>query len=848
MQFISSQIFNKFTTRLKHALLYAGEVAKRLKSDEIRTDHLLYGIILEKNSIASKILQKSGVNLKDLEIKISLYKKILISDVKSENLGKALKYLDSETKNRKKISLQLSQNAKKIVISAVNLACKCKHGFVGTEHLLWTLVNFRETSKLLKNLGADITYIKKQIDVILKNTSKFSELAASFRLSKMAKKIGEENLKFFCKDLTSKKFQNKINPFVGRKKEIDRIINILGRKDKNNPLLLGEPGVGKTAVIEGLASKIFQKEVPTNLQSKRILSLDLAKIISGTMFRGEFEGRLKSLIEEIEQNPNNILFIDEIHTIIGLGSTTGSMDGASILKPVLASGNFQCIGSTTFDAYRKVIEGDPAFERRFRVVKIEEPKTLEAIEILRGVRKNYEDFHQIQIADEAIIAAVKLSERFIPEKFLPDKALDLIDETASYVRTNKKNDEQLQKIINLEKKVKLLDLEKQKNVSEGKYIEALILKEKENQINREIFYLRSKQQKLENKFWGKITAQNIAKTVSSITKIPLERLISSEKEKLLNLENILKKKIIGQDEICKTVARFIQRSRAGISSPNRPIGSFMFLGPTGVGKTELAKVIAREIFEDEKALIRFDMSEFAEKFNASKLIGAPAGYIGFEEGGKLTEEIRKKPYCVVLFDEIEKAHPDIFNLLLPVLDEGMLTDAKGVKINFKNTIIIMTSNTGTKSLLSNKEIGFGEKNVKLSERELIRKYEEYKGKILSDLKEEFRPEFLNRVDKILIFKPLDQKSILKIVDLQIEELKERLTEKRIKLNLTEKARQELASRGFNMERGARPLRSVVQELIEDPLALAIIREEIKEGNHLEILKTKEGLELKKTGK
>lgn len=845
MQFIPSQIFNKFTTHLRHALLYAHEVAKRLKSEEIRTDHFLYGLILEKESITSKILQKSGINLHDLEAKISLCKKILISDVKSENLGKILNYLENEDKLKKERPLQLSSNAKKIILSAVNFAFKRKHNFVGTEHLLCALVSLKEPLKLLKNLRADIDYIKKQINIILKNDDKFSELVTMLHSTKRTKKILEENLRFFCKDLTDKNFQSKINPVIGRKKEINRIINILGRKEKNNPLLLGETGVGKTAVIFGLAKKIFQREVPPNLQSKRILMLDLAKIISGTMFRGEFEARLKSLTEEIEQNPNNILFIDEIHAIIGLGSTPGSMDGASILKPVLSSGNFQCIGSTTFDAYRKIIEGDPAFERRFRVVKIEEPNTREAIEILRGVRKNYEDFHQIKITDEAIVAAVKLSERFIPEKFLPDKALDLIDETASYVRANKKGDEHLQKILNLEKKAKALNLEKKTKVSEGKYNEALVLKEKENQIKKEIFDLQGIRQKLSGKVLGKIEASDIVKTVSFITKIPLEKLVLEEKQKLLNLENILKKKIIGQDEICKTVARFIQRSRAGISSPNRPIGSFMFLGPTGVGKTELAKVIAREIFEDEKALIRFDMSEFAEKFNASKLIGAPAGYIGFEEGGKLTEAVRKKPYSVILFDEIEKAHPDIFNLLLPVLDEGALTDARGVKINFKNTIIIMTSNTGTKSLLSDKEIGFGKKNTTPSEKELLKKYEEYKGKILSDLKEEFRPEFLNRIDKILIFKPLDQKSILKIVDLQIEELKERLSEKRIKLSLTDQARQELALRGFNMERGARPLRGVIQELIEDPLALAIIKEEIKEGSALKIIKTKTSLELKK---
>lgn len=843
MQIIPSQIFNKFTTYLKHALLYAHEIARRLKSEEIRIDHLLYGLILEKESIISKILQKSGINPEYLETKISVCKKILISDVKSENLGKILNYLENETKFNKERPLQLSPSAKKIIIFATNQAFQRKHNFVGTEHLLLGLISFKESLKLLKSVGANVDYIKKQVNIILKNTDKFSELLNMFQPT-LQTKNSEKNLKFFCKDLTDKSFLNKIEPVIGRDKEINRIINILGRKTKNNPLLLGEPGVGKTAIIFGLASKICKKEVPSFLQSKKILMLDLAKIISGTMFRGEFEARLKSLIEEIEQNSNNILFIDEIHVIVGLGSTPGSMDGASILKPVLSSGTFQCIGATTFDAYKKVIEGDPAFERRFQVIKIEEPKTNEAIEILKGVKKNYEKFHQIQITDEAITAAVKLSQRFIPEKFLPDKALDLIDETASFVRANKGKNKEAQKILDLEKKIQLIISEKKEKILQGKYKEALILKEKEQQLKKEITNLHCKQQNFKKHF-DKIEASDIAKTVSSITKIPLEKLVSEEKQKLLNLENILKKNIIGQDEACKTVARFIQRSRAGISSPNRPIGSFMFLGPTGVGKTELAKVIAREIFGDEKALIRFDMSEFSEKFNASKLIGAPAGYIGFEEGGKLTEAIKKRPYSVVLFDEIEKAHPDIFNLLLPVLDEGILTDAKGVTINFKNTIIIMTSNTGTKSLLSDKEIGFGKKEAQLSEKELLQKYEEYKEKILSDLKQEFRPEFLNRIDKILIFKPLDQKSILKIVDLQIEELKKRLAEKRIKLSINGKAKQELARQGFNMERGARPLRGVIQELIEDPLAIAIIKEEIKEGDTIEIVKTRIGLELKK---
>ena len=842
---IQPTIFDKFTVRLKRTLFLAYNIAKNQKVDELGINHLLYGMITEQSSVASEILRKSGINPADLKNMLSFSKKILISDVKTENLGKIIGYLEMEAKTGKKLP-KLSPDAKKALLSAINLAHRHSHHFVGTEHLLWAILNLNKNDvpKLFKKLGADINYIKNQINNILESTNKFADLTQMFDLSKKTKK--EENLNYFCKDLSSKESQEKIEPVFGKEREINRIINILGRKTKNNPLILGEPGVGKTALVEGLAKKIYLGKVPSFLCGKRILSLDVTKIIAGTMFRGELEARLKSLIEEVEQNPNIILFIDDIHSIIGLGNSPGNLDAANILKPALASGNIRLIGTTTFDEYRKFIEGEAAFERRFQIVKIEEPTCEETIDILKGLKQNYEKFHKVRISDGAINAAVTLSTRFLPEKFLPDKALDLIDETASFVKTKKENMKVFYEILNLKKELERLYAEKKKKVLQEEYAQAMALKVKANKIACKILNLKNQIKTTNKNTWQTITATDIAQTISSITKIPVEKLVSKEKEKLLNLENILKQRIIGQDEACDIIARFIRRSRAGITSPNRPIGSFMFLGPTGVGKTELAKVIAQEVFEDEKALLRFDMSEYAEKFNASKLIGAPAGYIGYEEGGKLTEAVRKKPYSVILFDEIEKAHPDIFNLLLPILDEGFLTDARGVKINFKNTIIIMTSNTGTRSLATQEKIGFGSNKTDLaSKTEILKKHKEFKEKILADLKEEFRPEFLNRIDKILVFKPLDQQSILKIVDLQLEELKTRLKNKQIKLQVTQKAKEELAKKGFNIERGARPLRNVIQEFIEDPLALSLINGEFKEGDTLKVIKGKEKFEIQK---
>ena len=838
------KFFDKFTTRLKDALVAACEIAIETRSGKVRTDHLLYGMLLEKGGIAAEILKKGGVDLELL--RAALYGN---SERDSkEDLGKALELLHKFKNSKENLQVVIfSSGAKQAISKAVLEASKQGHGFVGTEHLLAGIMNLPASRAVvsMKKIRANTTFIKRQVEMVLRSTARFNDLTNMLNMAEtgepvegqmMPKQDTRSPIEAFCQDLTNHQYQKDVDPVIGREQEIDRVINILGRRTKNNPIIVGEPGVGKTALVEGLAKKMLLGEVPTSLQGKRIISLDLAQIVAGTIFRGEFEARIKGVLTQIEKDSSIILFIDEIHSIMGLGSASGSMDAATMLKPALTKPNLQVIGTTTLDEYRKNIEKDPALERRFQKIVVKESSREESYEVIKGVKENYERYHQVNIPDEIIALAIHLADRYIQDRALPDKAIDILDEAASKRKVQEKDSKAHQEIRKHEADLDDVITQKEHQVRQEKYDEALAFRKKEIFLNDKIRKLRQLNEQRHKENWPVITTEDIAKIISQATNIPVTELVKQEKVKLMNLEKDFRKKIIGQDEAVGSVARFIRRSRSGVASPKRPIGSFMFLGPTGVGKTELAKVVAEVAFEDEDALTRVDMSEFSEKFNISKLIGAPAGYVGFEEGGKLTESVRKKPYSVVLFDEIEKAHPDVFNLLLQVLEDGILTDASGRTVNFRNTIIIMTSNTGTDALSKGGEVGFseGKQDFKQEKERDKKKYLEFKDNVLADLNKNYRPEFLNRIDKIIVFKPLSRKAIEKIVDLQLAELQERLHEKEIVLQVDIKAKKELAKQGFDVEKGARPLRRLIQESIEDPLAEALIKEKHKPGDKIAV--------------
>ena len=630
---------------------------------------------------------------------------------------------------------------------------------------------------------------------------------------------------------------------IGRIDEIERLIHILSRRTKNNPVLIGDPGVGKTAIVEGLAKKILNHEVPDILLDKRILNLDLGLVIAGTIYRGEFEARFKQIIDEIKKDPNIILFIDELHTIIGTGGATGTLDAANILKPALAKGEIRCIGATTLDEYRKHIESDPALERRFQPILVEEPSPEETLEVLRGIKKNYELFHQVNITDAALRAAVRFSQRYLQDKFFPDKAIDLIDEAASKHKVGRKQDERTKEILHLTKQVKDSEKKKHEAVATEQFQGAMRLKTQQELLRRRISILKEKRRQEQTELQGEIPQKDIAEIVARMTKIPVTELLKEEKDKLLRLEHDLAERIIGQSEAVQTVARCLRRARAGLTEPNRPIGSFMFLGPSGVGKTELAKVIADVVFEDPKALLRIDMSEFGESFQASKLIGAPPGYVGYKEGGKLTEIVRRKPYVVVLFDEIEKAHPDVFNLLLQVLEDGQLTDAVGKKVNFKNTVIIMTSNVGVAELNRAAKVGF--RSAAQSD-EQENSYESIKQDILQNLKKSFRPEFINRLDNIVVFRPLTEHVVEQIVQLQLAALEQRLGHHQLSVQATPAAIKYIAKKAFKPEEGARAVRKIIQDEIETKLAEEIISGQLESGAALKLDVQKQKIVIRKS--
>jgi len=822
-------ILNKFTTHLKEVLQKATNFAAGNRARSVGPEHFLYALGLQKGSIAYEILLKSGLKL----------------DLVRQSIQLRDSGMDNPTSTTKP---SLSAESKTAIEKGAIIAAKYQHRYIGTEHLLYGLLKL-ESPFMARvwnehNISAD--EILDQVVMVLRSTTKFPDITELFEEEKTDEERSEKRnsktpaLDFFATDLTNEKLQANIDPVIGRKQELERLIHILSRRTKNNPVLLGDPGVGKTAIVEGLAKKILNGEVPEILMGKRILRLDLSLIVAGTMYRGEFESRLKQLIEEITADPNIIVFIDEIHTIIGAGSASGSMDAANILKPALARGEVRVIGATTLDEYRKHIESDAALERRFQPIIINEPSLEETEKILQGLKSNYEKFHGVKITDEAIFAAVELSERYLQDKFLPDKAIDLVDEAAAKKKVEAGGTAVAKKQRLLEKQLAEIEKQKQEAVMRERFEEALTLKAAAEKLKNKLanFAALGKNQKL----LAVIHRPDIADVVHRITNVPLRDLVSEERDRLLRLEENLRKHIIGQEEAIKAIADAIRRSRVGLRNHNRPIGSFIFMGPSGVGKTEMAKVLAREIFEDENALVRIDMSEFGESFNVSKLIGAPAGYVGYKEGSKLTEPIRRKPYSVVLFDEVEKAHPDVFSLLLQVLEDGHLTDATGKQVNFKNTIIIFTSNVGLQSLNRSAKVGFemAEMDEKKRADEV---FAEISQQVTAQLREQFRPEFLNRIDKIIVFRPLTPKDVKQIVLLHCSELQKLAEAQGFKLTITPSAIKRIAEIGFSPEQGARAIRKVIQDEIENPMAHGILENKFKKGSAIKVSAGKSGFSI-----
>ena len=829
MQFGESHQFDKFTPNARRALVAAQEMALGSGSAYIGSEHILLGLLSVRSSMAWQILDSFGVDSDKIEITMNI-------------LGQT----------QKLPQIGLSENAKKTLEGAVLAARNFGSPNIGTEHLLYGLLLQKDSEayNLILNLDTDPEKIKRQAEFVLRDQKMFQGAEGEMVGAGLGKKSQSKTpaLDYFSVDLTNLAMSDKLDPVIGRDAEIARAIQILGRRTKNNPVLLGEPGVGKTAIVEGLATKIIKNEVPATLYGKRILMIDLALIIAGTKYRGEFEERIKKVIEEAEANPNVILFIDELHTIIGAGSAEGSMDAANILKPALSRGRIRMVGATTLEEYRRHIEKDAALERRFQPVIVDEPSVDETISILNGIKNKYEEHHQVVFDDAAILAAAKLSKRYIADRFLPDKAIDLIDEAASMIRIREGGMLPMKKIRELEKKLEMTIAGKEKAVTAHNYELAASLRDQENYVREEIEKFKSGTANVEKKERPKVTEPDIASIVSSWTSVPVSRLIEAESKKFSNLESALKTRIIGQDEAVQAVSQAIRRSRAGVGNPKRPIGSFIFLGPTGVGKTELAKVLAKEIFEREDALVKIDMSEFMERHNVSRLVGAPAGYVGYEEGGKLTESVRRKPYSVVLLDEIEKAHPDVFNMLLQILEDGYLTDAKGRKVDFRNTVIILTSNIGMEMLSRAASIGFSAESDR-QKKKATADYEEMKSRVLDELRSAFRPEFLNRIDKTIVFKPLGQEEIKKIVEVNIKDLVERMAEEHnITLKIASGVLDWVANRGFDPEFGARPIRRVIQTALEDPLAEGIISGSIKVGDTIKADIKKKEIVLGKVGK
>src|SRR6056297_3545446 len=793
-------MFGKFTERARRVIAMAESEAKKLNQNYVGTEHILLGLVKEKKGIAGKVLSDKA-NLQENQI-INVIKNII-----------------GQGKNKVEGTVGLTPRSKKVLNLSMEQARKLDHNYIGTEHILLGLITEGEgvAVRILQELGVNLEDVKREIMEILKESNQGS---------KKQQESDTPELDKYSRDLTEMASEDKRDPVIGREKEIERVIQVLSRRTKNNPVLIGEPGVGKTAIVEGLAKSIVDENVPEILIDKRVVSLDLSSLVAGSKYRGEFEQRLKALMSEIVENGDVILFIDEMHTLVGAGAAEGAIDAANILKPALARGELQAIGATTLDEYRKYIEKDAALERRFQSVLVEENSTEEAVDILKGLRDPYEAHHKVKITDQAIEDAVVLSHRYISDRFLPDKAIDLIDEAASKVRLS--NSTRPPEFKELSQKLEEAEKEKEAAVKNQEFEKAARMRDKEKSIKKELEELKNSWEDEKGKAEAVVTTEDIAEIVSSWTGIPVTKLEEAETERLLRLEDELHKRVIGQDEAIKAVSEAVRRARAGLKDPKRPIGSFIFLGPTGVGKTELAKTLAETMFNDEDAMIRVDMSEYMEKHSVSRLVGSPPGYVGHEEGGQLTEPVRRRPYSVILFDEIEKAHPYVFNVLLQILEDGVLTDTHGRKVDFKNTIVIMTSNVGADFIEKQSQLGFKTENDEAAS------YENMKDNVMTQLRKTFRPEFLNRLDEIIVFHSLNKEHIKKIVDLMLEDLRDRLKEKDIELKMTEAAKSKLAEDGYDSEFGARPLRRTIQRQIENPLSIKILDKEFEEKNKITV--------------
>lgn len=798
-------MFGRFTERAQKVILLAQEEAQQLRHNYVGTEHLLVGLVKEGEGIAAKVLTNMGVSLDQLKQKIEQVIGI------GEEEGTQL--------------LGFTPRTKRVFELSFAEARRLGHNYIGTEHLLLGLIREGEgiAAKILVDSGVNLAKAREEIMKMLGNpTPRDAETPASEATGRTT----TPSLNEYGRDLTEMAREGKLDPVVGREKEIERVVQILSRRTKNNPCLIGEPGVGKTAVAEGLAQRIVEGNIPEILRNKRVVTLDLASMVAGAKYRGEFEDRLKKVMEELRKSGDVILFIDEMHTIIGAGAAEGAIDASNILKPALARGELQAIGATTLDEYRKHIEKDPALERRFQPITVEEPTVEETIQILKGLRDRYEAHHRVKITDDALRAASELSHRYITDRFLPDKAIDLIDEAASRVRLQTAT--QPPELKDLEERLEELAKEKEEAISAQDFERAARVRDQEKNIREELHNRKTNWRTTTN-HQEMVGEEEIAQIISQWTGIPVKKLAQEESEKLLNIERILHERVIGQEEAVKAVSKAIRRARVGLKDPKRPIGSFIFLGPTGVGKTELSKALAEAIFGDEDAMIRIDMSEYMEKHTVSRLVGSPPGYVGYDEGGQLTEKIRRKPYSVILFDEIEKAHPDVFNILLQILDDGRLTDGKGRLVDFKNTIVIMTSNVGAHTIKKQRTLGFAgaEQDEKQSA------YEKMKENIMDDLKRTFRPEFLNRIDDIIVFHALEQEHIQQIVDLMVRDLTKRLKGLDIQIQVDETAKKLLAEKGFDQAFGARPLKRAITKMLEDELSEEMLRGKI--SKHDEIL-------------
>ena len=801
----------KFTNSAKNVVEYANELAQELGHSYIGTEHLLYGLVKEGNGVASKVLENEQITPEN------------VIDEIVELVGRE-EPIDG--------TLGFTPRTKRVIESSFIEARKLGYNYIGTEHLLIGIL--REGDSVASRILLDLNVsIPKLYGEIVKVINEGEDLSGNEGKSNNSSKKGSYNqtptLNQFGEDLTKKVREGKTDPIVGRKSEIERVVQILSRRTKNNPCLIGEPGVGKTAIVEGLAQKIVSGDVPETLKDKRVVTVDISGMVAGAKYRGDFEERIKKALEEVKKAGDVILFIDEIHTIVGAGAAEGAIDAANILKPLLARGEIQLVGATTLSEYRKYIEKDSALERRFSPVTVNEPTRNDTVKILKGIRDKYEAHHGVKITDEAIDSAVDMSIRYINDRFLPDKAIDLIDEAAS--RAKLKTYTEPDSLKKLEEDIEETKKDKEEAVRCQKFEEAASLRDKERSLKEKFEKEQKKWKNKNNKSITNITEENIAEVIASWTGIPAKKITEDENERLKNLEKTLHERVIGQDEAVEAVSKAIRRGRVGLKDPKRPIGSFLFLGPTGVGKTELSKALAEALFGDENAMIRIDMSEYMEPHSVSKLIGSPPGYVGFDEGGQLTEKIRRKPYSVILFDEIEKAHPDVMNMLLQILEDGRLTDSQGRTVNFKNTVVIMTSNIGARLITDKKTLGFTSlaNTDNKKDDEAKKEYEDTKKEVMEALKKELRPEFINRIDEIIVFHKLTDKEINQIIDIMLKEVTKRLETQKIKIEIEPEVKELIASEGIDKNFGARPLRRTIQSLLEDRLAEAILDGKIKKN-------------------